>query len=173
MSNEDRRERAEFLIEKNIAPGLAKHQGQVKVVSFEDGKLYVKVRGQMPGDVVRRAIWGMLKNAAPGEYSEVLDAPDDGAAPVKTAHDEERLGKLREVFDEQINPALASHGGFAEVVDLYDNQLFIRVGGGCQGCSSSMTTVKRGIEGLVRQMYPEILVVDTTDHTAGMNPYYR
>lgn len=172
----DRKERIEFLIDRNIAPGLAKHNGAVQVVSFDDATktAFVRVRGQMPSEVVRRAVWGMLKNALPGEVEQVLDAPEDAsAAPQQSEEDVQRREHLRQVFDEQINPALASHGGFAEVVDLVDNQLFIRVGGGCQGCSSSMTTVKRGIQGLVHQLYPGLLVVDTTDHASGENPYYR
>jgi len=82
------------------------------------------------------------------------------------------LRKIEALFDEQVRPSLASHGGNVEVVDLDNNRLFVRLLGGCQGCSSSKATLKDGIKTLVRKNFPEITeVVDLTDHTSGENPY--
>lgn len=82
--------------------------------------------------------------------------------------------QIEALFDEQIRPALAAHGGNVEIVDVDNDKLFIKLSGGCQGCSSSMTTVKDGITRLVKSNFPEILeIVDLTDHTAGDNPYYK
>ena len=82
------------------------------------------------------------------------------------------LRKLELLFDEQVRPALAAHGGNVEIVDLDNDTLFLRLQGGCQGCSSSTATLKEGIQTLVKQNFPEILnVVDLTDHQTGENPY--
>jgi len=82
------------------------------------------------------------------------------------------LRKLETLFDEQVRPALAAHGGNVEIVDLDNSTLFLRLQGGCQGCSSSTATLKEGIQTLVKQNFPEILdVVDLTDHDTGENPY--
>lgn len=82
--------------------------------------------------------------------------------------------RVEAIFDEQVRPALAAHGGNVEVIDIDNNKLFIKLTGGCQGCSSSMTTVKDGITRLVKSTFPDIQeVVDLTDHTAGENPYYK
>lgn len=82
------------------------------------------------------------------------------------------LRKLEALFDEQVRPALAAHGGNVEIVDLDNNILFLRLQGGCQGCSSSSATLKQGIQTLVKQNFPEITdVVDITDHESGENPY--
>jgi Fe-S cluster biogenesis protein NfuA len=82
------------------------------------------------------------------------------------------LRKLEILFDEQVRPALAAHGGNVEIVDLDNDTLFLRLQGGCQGCSSSTATLKQGIQTLVKQNFPEILnVVDLTDHDTGENPY--
>lgn len=82
------------------------------------------------------------------------------------------LRKLEALFDEQVRPALAAHGGNVEIVDLDNNVLFLRLQGGCQGCSSSSATLKQGIQTLVKQNFPEITdVVDITDHESGENPY--
>lgn len=82
------------------------------------------------------------------------------------------IRKLEILFDEQVRPALAAHGGNVEIVDLDNNVLFLRLQGGCQGCSSSSATLKQGIQTLVKQNFPDIVdVIDVTDHQSGENPY--
>ncbi|MEA9356762.1 NifU family protein [Bacteriovorax sp. PP10] len=82
------------------------------------------------------------------------------------------LRKLEALFDEQVRPALAAHGGNVEIVDIDNNQVFLRLQGGCQGCSSSNATLKEGIQTLIKQNFPEITdVIDLTDHETGENPY--
>lgn len=82
------------------------------------------------------------------------------------------MKKLEMLFDEQVRPALAAHGGNVEIIDLDNDKLFVRLSGGCQGCSSSKATLKDGIQTLVKQNFPMITeVVDLTDHVAGENPY--
>jgi Fe/S biogenesis protein NfuA len=81
--------------------------------------------------------------------------------------------RVQQVIDEVINPGIATHGGFVELVDVSDDTLYIRMGGGCQGCAASAATLRMGIERMVREQVPEIEnIVDVTDHTAGANPYY-
>jgi Fe/S biogenesis protein NfuA len=81
--------------------------------------------------------------------------------------------RVQQVIDEVINPGIAAHGGFVELVDVSDDTLYLRMGGGCQGCAASQATLRMGIERMVREEVPEIQnIVDVTDHTAGANPYY-
>jgi Fe/S biogenesis protein NfuA len=81
--------------------------------------------------------------------------------------------RVQAVIDEVINPGIAAHGGFVELVDVSDDALYLRMGGGCQGCAASAATLRQGIERMVRQEVPEIQeIIDVTDHTAGVNPYY-
>jgi len=81
--------------------------------------------------------------------------------------------RVQRVIDEVINPGIAAHGGFVELVDVSEETLYLRMGGGCQGCAASAATLRQGIERMVREEVPEIQqIVDVTDHTAGANPYY-
>lgn len=84
------------------------------------------------------------------------------------------IRQLETLFDEQVRPALAAHGGNVEIVDVDNDILYLRLQGGCQGCSSSSATLKDGIARLVKQNYPDIKqVVDVTDHASGENPYFK
>jgi NFU1 iron-sulfur cluster scaffold homolog, mitochondrial len=81
--------------------------------------------------------------------------------------------KIQRVLEEQINPGVASHGGYVELLDVTDNNVFLRMGGGCQGCGAADVTLKMGVERLLREEVPQIQnVFDSTDHAAGNNPYY-
>lgn len=83
------------------------------------------------------------------------------------------IRQVEKVFDEQIRPALAAHGGDVEIIDIENDRLYIKMTGGCQGCASSQATLQDGIKRLVQQHFPEIEeVVDVTNHDAGENPYY-
>lgn len=82
--------------------------------------------------------------------------------------------KVQTVFDEQINPAVAMHGGFISLVDVKDSKVYVEMGGGCQGCGAANMTLKAGIEAILLEEVPEITaVVDTTDHATGDNPYFK
>lgn len=80
---------------------------------------------------------------------------------------------VREVLTKRINPSIAAHGGFAELVSVEGDTVVVKLGGGCQGCGMANATVTAGIERTLRELIPEVeRVVDLTDHASGENPYF-
>jgi Fe/S biogenesis protein NfuA len=78
------------------------------------------------------------------------------------------------ILETEINPAIAAHGGFAELVAVDEAVAYVRMGGGCQGCGLAAVTLTQGIEVAILEGVPEIeKVVDVTDHASGTNPYYE
>jgi len=85
----------------------------------------------------------------------------------------EMKDKVQQLLDESINPAVANHGGYVQLIDVKDNVVYIQMGGGCQGCGMADVTLKAGIERMIKEEIPEVAeVLDTTDHASGNNPYY-
>jgi Fe/S biogenesis protein NfuA len=81
--------------------------------------------------------------------------------------------KVQQLLAEQVNPALAAHGGFAELKGVEGTVVYVTMGGGCQGCAVSAMTLRDGIARSIREAIPEVTdVIDTTDHASGENPYY-
>ena len=81
--------------------------------------------------------------------------------------------RVAQVITQHINPAIAAHGGAAELVAVDDGTAYVRLGGGCQGCGMATVTLDQGIESAITEAVPEIRnVVDVTDHASGTNPYY-
>ncbi len=82
--------------------------------------------------------------------------------------------RVQTVLDQQINPSVASHGGYVSLIDIRDDTVFLQFGGGCQGCGMVDVTLKQGIETAIKEAVPEITeVYDVTDHADGKNPYYQ
>lgn len=109
------------------------------------------------------AIRGYLEQS-----SEVLK---DGAIAALEGHDLMRY-QAQKVIDDTLNPGLASHGGWVEIQASEGKDLYISMGGGCQGCGSAAMTMKQGVEVAIRNEVPEVEGIhDATDHAAGVNPY--
>ncbi|MGH9368965.1 MAG: NifU family protein [Thermoanaerobaculia bacterium] len=80
---------------------------------------------------------------------------------------------IGDLLEREINPAVAQHGGWVELIDVKKNNVYIRLGGGCQGCGAADVTLKQGIERAIRDLVPAVgEILDTTDHASGRNPYY-
>jgi len=81
---------------------------------------------------------------------------------------------VMQVLEEQINPAIASHGGRADLVAVEESIAYLRLSGGCQGCGMASVTLSQGIEVAILDHVPEISEVrDVTDHASGTNPYFE
>jgi Fe/S biogenesis protein NfuA len=81
--------------------------------------------------------------------------------------------KVQQLLAEAINPSLASHGGYTNLVGVEGTKVFLSMGGGCQGCALSAATLREGIQTAIMEAIPEVTeIIDVTDHDAGENPYY-
>ena len=100
-----------------------------------------------------------------------VDAVKSGATAALEGNDLLR-SQAQKVIDDTLNPGLASHGGFVEIMASDGPNLYISMGGGCQGCGSAAMTMKQGVEVAIRNEVPGIEgIYDSTDHAAGTNPF--
>jgi len=124
---------------------------------------------QAVGKAVGVAIRAAAASGAPAVATKT--APPAGGGAVDDDALYERVARL---FDEQVNPMVARHGGRVELIDVQDAVVMLRMGGGCQGCGMADVTLRQGIEGMLSQHIPEVRgIVDITDHTSGANPYFQ
>ncbi|MFQ5669982.1 MAG: iron-sulfur cluster assembly accessory protein [Acidobacteriota bacterium] len=102
--------------------------------------------------------------------------PPDPPPPVPRRQnlDTPQARRIQELIDTRINPGVASHGGFVELIDVDKERVYLKLGGGCQGCGMVNVTLKQGIEVMIKEALPQVKeVIDTTDHAGGTNPYYQ
>jgi Fe-S cluster biogenesis protein NfuA len=93
--------------------------------------------------------------------------------PAASTDDDALYERVAQLFQTEVNPMVARHGGAVELIDVQDGVVMLRMGGGCQGCGMADVTLRQGIEAMLRQHAPEVKgLVDVTDHSAGSNPYF-
>ena len=86
------------------------------------------------GNVIRRHMRSGSPVVAPGFFT---DLPSEG--DLKWA--------IGDLLAREINPALAQHGGYVELIDVKRNNGYLRLGGGCQGCGADRRA-RPGVESL-------------------------
>ena len=114
-------------------------------------------------DYAKDKMGGQLTIKAPN--SKVPQVSDD--SPLED--------KINYILHSQVNPALASHGGMVNLVEVVDDAIAVlQFGGGCQGCGMVDMTLKNGVERTLLDQLPDLKGVrDVTDHTQDENAYYR
>ena len=82
--------------------------------------------------------------------------------------------RINYVLYNEVNPALAAHGGEVSLVEITDDfYAVLQFGGGCQGCSAVDQTLKGGVEKTLLEQLPQLKGVrDMTDHTDRSQAYY-
>jgi Fe/S biogenesis protein NfuA len=120
--------------------------------------------------VVGKAVGQAIRAALAGGHQAVVTKP---AASGSATADDTLYERVADLFESQVNPMVARHGGRVELIDVQDAVVMVRMGGGCQGCGMADVTLRQGIEAMLQQQVPEVKgIVDITDHTAGSNPYF-
>jgi Fe-S cluster biogenesis protein NfuA len=125
-------------------------------------------RGDTPWPAVGKAVGAAIRSVLASGAAVVVPK----AAPA--VDDDALYERVAQVFDDQVNPMVARHGGHVELIDVQDSVVMLRMGGGCQGCGMADVTLRQGIEGMLAQFVPEVRgIVDITDHASGGNPYFQ
>ncbi len=116
--------------------------------------------------------WGPILQAVKDVLGSHFGADKTSFSTPRT--DDEVRAHIQQILDAEINPGVAMHGGVIDLIDVKGATAYIHMGGGCQGCSSASATLRQGVESTILKQVPEVTrILDSTDHAAGENPYYR
>jgi NFU1 iron-sulfur cluster scaffold homolog, mitochondrial len=140
---------------------------EVETVLIADNEITVTKSGTDPWPAIGKQVGSKIREHIQSNDPAVSDEYFN-AMPAES----EIRKKVQALLENEVNPALGMHGGWAELVDVKNNSVYLRLGGGCQGCGSAHLTLKMGIEKIIREQIPEVgEVLDATDHEAGRSPY--
>jgi Fe-S cluster biogenesis protein NfuA len=142
---------------------------EVENVLIAENQITVTKSGTDPWPAIGKQIGAKIREHAQSNEPAVSQEYDSSMLP-----ETEIRKKVQSLLEDEINPALGMHGGWVELIDVKKNAVYLKLGGGCQGCQSASMTLKMGIEKAIREKIPEVgEILDTTDHAAGRNPYYQ
>ena len=88
---------------------------------------------------------------------------------------EEIVSSIEKILEENINPAVAGHGGMIELkdFDMESGRVLVLLQGVCCGCASSTITLKMGVENMVKHYVPEVHTITADDDpNSTVDPYY-
>lgn len=71
---------------------------------------------------------------------------------------------------EEARPMLQNHGGDVELVEMRGRVAVLRLTGSCQGCASSLITLKRGVEETLFRLVPDLRGVEVSGMTTPALP---
>jgi NFU1 iron-sulfur cluster scaffold homolog, mitochondrial len=131
-------------------------------------------RSPAPWQAVGKSVGAAIRSALAEDVPAVAPAARTATADAAAVSDDALFEQVAKLFDEQVNPMVARHGGQVELIDVQDAVVMLRMGGGCQGCGMADVTLRQGIEGMLARFVPAVRgIVDITDHTSGSNPYFQ
>lgn len=93
----------------------------------------------------------------------------------KTENNYDLENKVNFIIDNEINPSLASHGGFIRLIKITNKKIAIlQFDGGCKGCVSVNLTLKKHVKRILLERIPDLTeIIDLTDHTDNTKAYYK
>ena len=97
------------------------------------------------------------------DYFEKNDEPilkDDQMQPDKANSGNEIIGKIIEVLDTKVRPAVARDGGDIKFKSFENGVVKVELQGSCSGCPSSLMTLKQGVQNLLKHYVKEVNSVE-------------
>jgi Fe-S cluster biogenesis protein NfuA len=112
-----------------------------------------------------------LKNFIKGYLEEEKPIMKEGFEAVKAALESETeeqyegdnaemVAKIKQLLDKYVRPAVEMDGGNIKFHSYEEGVVNVVLQGSCSGCPSSSSTLKVGIEGMLKRMIPEIKSVE-------------
>lgn len=150
-----------------VAAAVMAVPGVLEVI-LEDNTVMVLKSGDLPWD----ALEGRISYAIGAALGLEPERPAEASGTALP--DDQIYDLVTQIFERDINPAVASHGGKVDLIDVQDGTVVVRMMGGCQGCGMANVTLRQGIEAQLRRIIPGLQGLrDITDHASGTNPYFR
>ena len=96
----------------------------------------------------------------PGTAAGIEVAPDGAPSFEEDPADADIIDQIKELLDTRVRPAVAQDGGDIVYRGYRDGKLYLGMQGACAGCPSSMVTLKRGVESLIKHYVPEVETIE-------------
>ena len=95
-----------------------------------------------------------------GSAAGIEISPDAPLTIEEDPADADIIDQIKELLDTRVRPAVAQDGGDIVYKGYRGGKLYLGMQGACAGCPSSMVTLKRGVESLIKHYVPEVETIE-------------
>ena len=95
-----------------------------------------------------------------GSAAGIDISADEPIAFEEDPADSDIIDQIKELLETRVRPAVAQDGGDIVYRGYKDGKLYLGMQGACAGCPSSMVTLKRGVESLIKHYVPEVETIE-------------
>jgi len=95
-----------------------------------------------------------------GTASGIEVAPNEAPNVEEDPADADIIDQIKDLLETRVRPAVAQDGGDIVYRGYREGKLYLGMQGACAGCPSSMVTLKRGVESLIKHYVPEVETVE-------------
>ena len=95
-----------------------------------------------------------------GTASGIEVAPNEAPNVEEDPADADIIDQIKDLLETRVRPAVAQDGGDIVYRGYREGKLYLGMQGACAGCPSSMVTLKRGVESLIKHYVPEVETIE-------------
>src|SRR6266550_588903 len=139
-------------------------EADVSEIIVSGNLVTVVKRSPAPWPVVGKAVGQAIRAALAGGQPAVASKPVAPAKAGSATADDALYERVADLFESQVNPMVARHGGRVELIAVQDAVVMVRMAGGCKVCGMADVTLRQGIEAILHQHVPKVKGID--DDTA-------
>ncbi len=147
-------------IEVSLANKILSIEGTVMVFFGEDF-ITVKKEKALKWEDLKHGIISEINDYYSKGNSVVVKKDSHASAKSKNLNELDGIvGKINEILDTKIRPAVAKDGGDIKFKSFEDGIVTVELKGSCSGCPSSIMTLKQGVQNLLCHYIPEVKKVE-------------
>ena len=86
----------------------------------------------------------------------------------------EIITQIKDILETRVAPAVSHHGGFVNFISYDEGILKLQMAGACSGCAGSTTTIRFGVENMMKHYVPEVTeIISEDEENSSVEPYYQ
>ena len=120
----------------------------VNMVFLGNNFITIKKKDELVWDDLKHIIISLINDFYLNGNKCVMDKSN--ATEKKEFSDNEIVNKINEILDKKIRPAVAKDGGDIKFVSFEKGVVKVELRGSCSGCPSSIMTLKKGVQNLLK-----------------------
>tara|TARA_B100000029_G_scaffold500380_1_gene572054 strand:+ start:458 stop:1015 length:558 start_codon:yes stop_codon:yes gene_type:complete len=137
-------------IKNNFVKNLLNIDG-VELILFSDNFLSVKKQDKANWENIKPSIISSLNDYFQKNKKPILIKEKKDQENIKSKKNNgEIIDQINEVLETKIRPAVARDGGDIKFVSFEKGIVKVELRGSCSGCPSSMMTLKKGVQNLLK-----------------------